>query len=113
MPRLDTTRVAKIDSFTFKQSVQADGSVVIDAGDLGVSFPSASLPSWQRWYDNFAVGGDATDERDGTLELVGQDGTVLDLGLFNLGVHQLKANSGSGSKRVHVEMYCEKVSWNT
>ena len=103
---LDTSRVASIDSFTWKQSVQADGSVVLDAGNLGVTFPRASLPSWQRWYDNFAVGGDATDERNGTLELVGQDGTVLNLGLFNLGLYRLWPQQGYWTK---AEMYCERL----
>ena len=103
---LDTSRVASIDSFTWKQSVQADGSVVLDAGNLGVTFPRASLPSWQRWYDNFAVGGDATDERNGTLELVGQDGTVLNLGLFNLGLYRLWPQPGYWAK---AEMYCERL----
>lgn len=106
---VDTTRVASIDSFTWKQSVQADGSVVLDAGDIGVSFPPASMPSWRRWYNNFAVGGDATDERNGTLELVGQDGTVLDISLFNLGLYRLDPNAGAGIKRVKAELYIERL----
>ena len=111
---VDTTRVASIDSFTWKQKIienpTGGSSVVLDAGDLGVFFPSASLPSWQRWYDNFAVGGDATDERHGILELVGASGAVLDLDLSNLGIYQLKGDTlGSSARRFKVKCYCERL----
>jgi len=116
---LDTSRVASIDSFTWKQRVSDDGSPpVTDAGDLGIVFDPASLPSWQQWYDNFAVGGDATDERSAQLTVAGAPGGgVLTVGLFNLGLHQLKDDwvndpSGQNIRRVKAEMYCERASWD-
>jgi phage tail-like protein len=106
---VDTTRVASIDSFTWKQSIQADGSAVLDAGDLGVSFPAVSLPSWQHWYNHNALSGVPTDERSGILELVGaQGGAVLDFGLLNLGLFHLDPNAGAGIRRVTAEMYLEE-----
>ena len=62
---VDTSRVATIDSFTWKCAVADDGSFVLDVSDIGVTFPKASLPSWQQWYDSLAGGAD--DERHGAL----------------------------------------------
>jgi hypothetical protein len=108
---VDTTQVASVDSFSWRiVSRPASSSArLIDPSPIGVSFPAVSLPSWQRWYDNFAVGGDATDERTGILELVGQDGAVLDVGLSNLGIYLLKP-SAEKIKRFNVELYVEKLS---
>jgi len=110
---VDTTRVASVDSFTWKQKIIENPtgglSVVLDAGDLAVAFPGASLPSWQRWYDSFPTSGFTNEERNGVLELVGQDGTVLDVSLFNLGLYRLDPNSGAGQRRVKAELYCERL----
>jgi hypothetical protein len=72
---LDTSRVASIDSFTWKCSVAPDGSQVLDVSDIGVTFPKASLSSWQQWYQSLASGAD--DERDGALTLVGASGLAI------------------------------------
>ena len=64
---VDTSRVASIDSFTWKCAVAADGSQVLDVSDIGVSFPARpSLSSWQRVVRRDMASG-ADDERDGAL----------------------------------------------
>ena len=118
---VDTTEVSSIDSFTWKQLVQSDGSVVLDAGDLAVYFDRASLPSWEEWYDNFAVGGDATDERSGILEVVGAPGGgVLDIGFSNLGLFELigtpsnrgiPTSSAATNRTAKAAMYCGRVKF--
>ena len=107
---VDTSRVATIDSFTWKCTVAADGSFVLDVSDIGVTFPSARLSSWQRWLDSLLGGSD--DERDGRLTLVGaNNGAVITVGLSNLGLHRLYPQPGYAS-RVKAEMYVEKATWD-
>ena len=109
---VDTSRVTKIDSFTWKNSTAADGSSVLEVSDIGVTFPRASLPSWKRWYDSLGSGAD--DERNGTLTLVGaQGGAVVTIGLGRLGINELLPDApfGTTSGRVKVEMYCEEVQF--
>ncbi|MDX6480813.1 MAG: hypothetical protein QOG85_1323 [Gaiellaceae bacterium] len=114
---VDTTRLASVDSFTWKQRISpADSTHDISVGDLGVTFDQASLPSWQRWYDNFAVGGDATDERSGVVELVGANGGgVLNLGLTGLGLYQLRKTRGlssGASGQTRAAVYARKGHWD-
>ena len=104
---LDTSRVASIDSFTWKCTVAADGSQVLDVSDIGVSFPQTSLPSWRQWYASLRSGAD--DERDGALTIVGASGLAITIGLSNLGLYRLVPTQ---NKRVKAEMYCEKATWD-
>jgi hypothetical protein len=107
---VDTSRVASVDSFTWKCTVAPDGSLVMDVSDIGVTFPRSSLASWQRWYDSLVSGAD--DERDGALTLVGaHEGAVVTVGLYNLGVHRLSPQPGYAG-RMKAEMYCERCSWD-
>jgi phage tail-like protein len=104
---LDTSRVASIDSFTWKCRVAADGSFVMDVSDIVLTLPRARMASWQQWYDNMKGGAD--DERDGELTIVGaRDGAVLTFGLENLGLHRLSPVPNS-STRIKAEMYCERM----
>jgi hypothetical protein len=104
---VDTSRVASIDSFTWKCTVADDGSFVLDVSDIGVTFPKTSLSSWQKWYDSLAGGAD--DERQGALTIVGASGLAITIGLENLGLYRLLPTV---NKRVKAEMYCERASWD-
>jgi hypothetical protein len=104
---VDTSRVAKIDSFTWKCSIAADGSQVMDVSDIGVTFPKASAASWQEWFRSLASGAD--DERDGALTIVGESGLAITIGLNNLGLYRLVPTQ---NKRVKAEMYVERASWD-
>jgi hypothetical protein len=109
---VDTSRVASIDSFTWKCSVAADGSLEFDVSDIGVSLPPTGLSSWKEWYAS--LGGGADDERDGTLTLVGADrGGVVTIGLSNLGLYRFNAVpvSSTQSRVVKAQMYCESVKF--
>jgi hypothetical protein len=103
----DTSRVASIDSFTWKCSIASDGSVAIDISDLGVTFPRDSVASWQQWYRSMISGGN--DERDGALTLVGAGGIACTFVFENLGLYRLLPTV---NKRVKAEMYCERASWD-
>ncbi|HEY2353913.1 MAG TPA: hypothetical protein VGH79_03325 [Gaiellaceae bacterium] len=104
----DTSRVASIDSFTWKCTVASDGSVLCDVSDIGVTFPQADVSSWRQWYQSMLSGAD--DERDGALTLIGaQGGVVCTFSFENLGLYRLLPTV---NKRVKAEMYCERASWD-
>ncbi len=104
----DTSRVATVDSFTWKCSIAADGSVLMDVSDIVVTFPRADVSSWQQWYRSMMSGAD--DERDGALTLKGASGgAVVTFSFENLGLYRLLPTV---NKRVQAEMYCERASWD-
>jgi len=108
---LDTSRVASIDSFTWKCGVAADGSQVLEVSDIAVSFPKQDLSSWRQWYDGLAGG--ANDERRGALTLVGaHNGAVITFGLGNLGLYRLSRDPAAPGRRVKAEMYCEEMRFH-
>jgi len=105
-------RVSSIDSFTWKCAVQSDGSLGLDMGNIAIHCDVASLPDFQQWLVNLQQGID--DERNGALTIVGGGG-VLTLGLFNLGVFELRPDHAPGqlsNGRFVAEMYCEKATWD-
>jgi hypothetical protein len=105
---MDTSRVASIDSFTWKCSIAADGSVLMDVSDIGVTFPHSSLSSWQDWYRSM-ISSNGEDERDGALTLVGPGGQACTFEFSSLGLYRLLPTV---NKRVKAEMYCERASWD-
>jgi hypothetical protein len=110
---MDTSRVASIDSFTWKCSIAPDGSPVFDVSDIAVTFPPSSVSSWRAWYQSLASGAD--DERSGALTIVGaNDGAVITFNLSNLGLYKLsytatKGKSGATKRVMRAEMYCERM----
>lgn len=111
---VETGRVATIDSFTWKCRTLDDGSLVLDMGDIGLTFDSDDVSSWSQWYDNLGSG--ASDERSGSLVMVGAaGGGILTVGLSNLGIYQLMPDTplgGQPSGKMRAEMYCESASWD-
>jgi len=82
---LDCTRVNKIDSFTIKQKIvenrlgeSRDVGIVaesVEFPDLAVQFGATSLPSWQKWFDDFVVKGNSSDsdEKSGRIVFLAPD----------------------------------------
>ena len=108
---VDTSRVATIDSFTWKCDVDADGvAFVLSVSDIGVTFPRSSLASWQHWYDGLIAG--SNDERQGALTLLGAGhGGVCTFSLSNLGLYRLSSVPGAAG-RVKAEMYVEQLGYS-
>ncbi len=114
---IDTSRVATVDSFTWTCSVAADGSVLMEVSDLGITFPRADASSWQEWYRNMISGGGG-DERKGALTLVGADGgEVVTFSFSNVGLYKLYSVTGEvqpvgrvKQAMVRAEAYVERVS---
>lgn len=105
---LETSRVAKIDSFTWKCSIAADGSTLLSVSDLGVTIPRADLSLWQPWFKNMLGG--ANDERDGTLTIFpAGGGAVLTFSFSNLGLYDLSPAVGP-TGFVKATMYGEGIT---
>lgn len=85
---VDTSRIASVDSFTWKCSIAPDGSSQMDVSNIGTTFSSKSLPSWSSWFD--AAAKQVPDDRAGRLTLAGaQGGGVLTLGFSGLGCYRI------------------------
>jgi hypothetical protein len=109
---LPANRVASIDSFTWKAARVAGSPPRTDPGDLSCVIAPAGEAAWTQWYDNFALGGDSSDERDALLTVYGQ---VPQLPLFTwtfrrLGISTLVPSSPLG--KMTAEMYCEAAEWD-
>ena len=111
---LETTRVSKVEAFTWKCAILDDGSLGLDVGNISLSCGNASLPGWQKWLANLQGG--ANDERDGTLTIVGAvGGGVLTISLYNLGLYALRPDhpiGGLPNGRFNAELYVERLAWS-
>ena len=111
---LDASRVASIDSFTWKCAIVDGGSLGLDVSNITLSCGNASLPDFQKWLANQQSG--ASDERNGTLTIVGAGGGgVLTLSLFNLGLFALRPDhpiGGLPNGRFNAELYVERLAFS-
>jgi hypothetical protein len=127
IPGLDCSRVSKIDAFTIKQPVLAQGqagqSKVLPAGklefpNLAISVAEANAGTFYAWFQDMVLKGNVGEnfERPGTLELLDPTmKTVLltiifeHLGIFGFTPENAEAGAEK-IKRVKVEMYCEQIA---
>ncbi|MDX6480816.1 MAG: hypothetical protein QOG85_1326 [Gaiellaceae bacterium] len=111
---VDTRLVTKIDSFTWKVPIQADGSPGVDIDNLVLTCDISTAPQWQQWLSNLQQGLD--DERSGTLQILGASlGGAVTLGFVNLGVCQVRPDHAPGQPnngRIKVELYCEDIKFD-
>ncbi|MDX6480814.1 MAG: hypothetical protein QOG85_1324 [Gaiellaceae bacterium] len=103
-------------SWSITPSPAGSGDRLLNPGDLSLLVAPAGVPSFQQWYDNFALGGDSSDERQGTLSVWGSTHTVpLYRWTFQgLGIHRLAPRGGILSPGPDVgmvaEMYVERAT---
>jgi hypothetical protein len=126
---LDCSKVAKIDSFTIKQTVQTDD--IGDARDymkepgklefpnLRITLSESSSDSWKNWHESFVVQSNNDDlkEKKGRLLFLSPDRQKIlatinfsNLGIFKLEPEKSETND-SGIKRVVAELYCERMTF--
>jgi hypothetical protein len=115
-PGLPANRVASIDSFHYMFEIveQPDGSSAVrkNPSDLRCIVDPAGAPAFQQWYDNFALGGDSSDERDATLTVYG---LTPQLPLFRANFKRLGINQvvpDTVLRRFNVELYVEQADWD-
>ena len=130
---LDCTRVNKIDSFTIKQKIvenrlgeSRDVGIVaesVEFPDLAVQFGATSLPSWQKWFDDFVVKGNSSDsdEKSGRIVFLAPD-LKTELGVLqfhHVGIYALDPDNepdsagalGESLARARALLYVEQMNF--
>jgi hypothetical protein len=131
IPGLPTTRVARVEALTVKQSVARDP---IGAGrdprleptdlefpNLVVSVSEADAQGWEDWAEDFLVKGNNADaqEKSGTLAFLAPDRNRSVLGkvsFSNLGIFHLAHDKNTAAadriRRFTGEMYVERMNFS-
>ncbi|MEP6695117.1 MAG: phage tail protein [Chloroflexota bacterium] len=128
---IDTSRVAKVDAFTIKQSI-----ITSEIGDtrlatrepanlefpnLKITIGQASVSSWATWFDNFVIkGNNSSDyEKSGRLVFLSADlkTELAEIRLFNVGIYRLDPDQEDPSSadkiaRFTAELYVERMEFN-
>lgn len=128
---LDCKRVAKIDSFTIRQSLlenlSADGRTLTHVPGR-VQFPNLKITlagtgydkesqSWTTWFEDFVVKGNhaSSHEKNGAIVFLAPDlkSELGRINLFSLGIYRLAPqHNESGSDRLprfEAGLYCERM----
>lgn len=126
---LPCERVAKIDSFTWKQSVIKDevGSfreptkhpAKVEVPNLKLTISMADVEPWQAWHESFVIQGACSeaDEIDGSITFLGPDMSeeLARIDLFHCGIISMQAAKSEANKeevaRFEVEMYVEEMAF--
>jgi phage tail-like protein len=126
---LDCARVNKISPISVRQAAGGDavgeardamkGPGKLTVSDVEVTFSEVSAPTWQKWADDFLIGGNNGDdkEKNGTITLLGPDlkQQLARVKLYNIGLIQLKpdsAEAGSESiRRMTARLYVERAEF--
>jgi hypothetical protein len=126
---LDCSKVAKIDSFTVKQTVVKDN--IGDARDklkepgklefpnLKITLAESSAQSWIAWHEDFVIKGnnDENREKSGTLSLLSPNRQIvlLQIKFYNMGIFRLQPENAEANadtiKRVQAELYVERMEF--
>ncbi|HET9674690.1 MAG TPA: phage tail protein [Gaiellaceae bacterium] len=125
---LDAKTVSKIDAFTVKQTVAADGlgarrdhrrePGTIEFPNLRVTLAESGAQTWNDWFDDFVVKGNNGDDREKNGSIVFLDPSLKqELGrvdLKNVGIFALRRPSPAGDRvaRVTAELYVESMELN-
>ncbi len=124
IPKVDCTKVSKIDSLTIKQTVLSVGpvglhpvGVALSFSNLVVTVPESAIDSWMAWYESFVMQGKNSDgdEKIGTLVLLAPDlqTELCVLTLRGLGIVRIAPDGGvpggEAVRRAVVTMYCEGI----
>ena len=125
---LPCDRVAKIDSFTWKQAINKDRSgvtrrakkyaSVVEVPDLKLTVSMADFGPWEQWYRSFIVGGNHDAVLNGSISLLGQDikDELARIDLQNVGIISLNTAKQEANKekvaRFEVELYVEQMTFS-
>ena len=123
--------VAKIDSFTWKQSVIGDdavgafrdpllGTAQADVPNLRFTISMVDVRAWQDWHNSFVIEGRSSDadERTGRIVFLGPDmqEELASIDLLNVGIFSLETLGQEAGKdevaTFTVELYVEQMKFN-
>ena len=128
---LDCTKVAKINSFTVKQSLagetldnghyqgnqpQTAPANLLEFPNLRIELATVSAETWRAWFRSFVIDGNSSpmNEKTGTLSFLAPNlSTVLaTINFQNLGIFRLEdapPDASAEITRVVAELYCERM----
>ena len=125
--KLPCAKAAKIDSFTWKQSVIKDEvgafreptkhPAKVEVPNLKVTISMADIEDWQRWHQTFVIDGMCSegDELEGSITFLAPDlkEELAEIQLFNVGMISMQQAKQEANKeeiaRFEVELYVEKM----
>jgi hypothetical protein len=121
---LETTKVAKIDAITIKQTTQSDDigdarDYLVEPGKL--NFPNltiymrpADAQSFIDWHKDFVIMGNCFEDKEkgGTLQYLTADrtDTAFELELHNIGIFAIDEVKIDDRKLLKIDMYVERIS---
>lgn len=127
---LPCSRVAKIDSFTWKQEVIKDEvgqfrvptkhPAKVEVPNLKLTISMADFEPWQDWHRSFVIEGQCAggDELTGAITFLAPDlkNELAEIELLNVGIISLQEFGQVSTKeevaRFTVELYVEKMTFN-
>jgi hypothetical protein len=125
---LDTKKVNKVDAIVFKQNV-SDAQIgegrdyeklpgPPEVSNLGVTLAEAGAQTFQDWFDDFVIKGNAGSEQEktGSLEFLAPDlkTSLFRLDFTGIGIVSLKSVESTTAdriRRVKAEMYVETIAF--
>jgi T4-like virus tail tube protein gp19 len=128
--QLPCARVAKVDSFTWKQSVIKDEvgqfreptkhPAKVEVPNLKLTISMADIEPWRQWHQTFVIDGKCadTDELTGTLTFLGPDldERLAHIDFDHVGIISLQESKREANKeevaRFEVELYCEEMKFH-
>jgi hypothetical protein len=117
-PGLPANKVNQTLSYNWHLASKPQSSTarIINPGNLSLVIDAGGVQAWQQWYDNFAVGGDSSDERAATLSVWGSTHTqpLFRWSFEGLGILSLAPRGGITTPGPNVgmiaEMYVQQAS---
>jgi hypothetical protein len=127
---LPCDRVAKVDSFTWKQSIVSDEvgkfrepikvPAKVEVPNLKLSISMADIGEWQQWHRTFVIDGQCaeSDELSGMITFLGPDlkEELASITLQNIGIISLETQGAEANKeevaRFDVELYVEQMKFD-
>ncbi len=127
---LPCSRVAKIESFTWKQNLCKDevGSfrepektpAKVEVPNLKLTISMSDIEDWQQWHKSFVIDGNCAeeDELSGAITFLGpnMEKTLATIELMNVGIISLEQAQSEANKeevaRFEVELYVENMRFD-
>ena len=127
---LPCSRVAKVDSFTWKQSIIKDECgafreptkhpAKVEVPNLKLTISSADIEEWRQWHQTFVIDGKCadSDELTGSITFLGPDmkEELAEITLDHVGIISMQQAKQEANKeevaRFEAELYVEKMMFN-
>jgi hypothetical protein len=115
---LDCSGVLAVDSFTVRTTLPEPGSrtrPTLIFPDIRLYVDAAKADSFHEWFEDFVIAGNNDDDREREATIEYQDPMLGDplavLHIMHVGIYRVadEPPSGTGPRRVQVDLYCERM----